>query len=261
MTDHTHPGPDCASVRSHLDELALGVLPGDERAAVLAHVEDCPNCQAELDELTTTADGIVSLVPAVEPSAGFEQRVLATLGSSVGSGPAERDAPDPGPARRGSAGAGSSRRRGSAGAGRSRRRVHLPSRRWLPAAAAVALVAAGFGGWAVGHGSPSQVRRFPTAAPGPLVEASLMTHGTTVGRVFAYWDNPGWVFMSIDDPGVSGQVTCELVRSGGTITQIGWFQVRDGKGYWGAPIPFDPATVHQARLVDEHGQVIASARL
>ena len=212
----------CAEARELLPELGLDILPGDRRAAVLSHVEDCAACQADLAGLVAVGDAIVSLAPAVEPPAGFEQRVLAAL-----------------PAR----------------SGRRSRQV------WLAAAAAVALFAAGLGGWALGPASSPAHHNVPQAAPGPLVEATLTSHGTTVGRVYAYWDNPGWVYMSINQPGLTGRVTCELVRANGAVTDIGWFTVANGSGYWGAPLPFDPSTVRQARLLDPHGNVIATARL
>jgi hypothetical protein len=212
----------CADARPLLPELGLDILPGDQRAAALGHVEECADCRAELAGLVAVGDALVSLAPAVEPPAGFEQRVLAAL-----------------PAR---------------GAGR-------PRRVWLAAAAAIALFAAGFGGWALAPGSAPARRNVPLAAPGPLIEATLTAHGTTVGRVYAYWDNPGWVYMTIDRPGLTGRVTCELVRAGGATTDIGWFNVENGSGYWGAPLPFDASTVRQARLLDAHGNVIATARL
>ena len=212
----------CAEAVPLLPELGLDILPGDQRAAVLAHVEGCAACREELAGLVAVGDALVSLAPAVEPPAGFEQRVLAAL-------PAKP--------------------RGRA------RQV------WLAAAAAVALFAAGLGGWAFGPSSSPAHHNVPLAAPGPLVEATLTSHGTTVGRVYAYWDNPGWVYMSVDQPGLTGRVTCELVRANGATTDIGWFTVTNGTGYWGAPLPFDASTVRQARLLDAHGNVVATARL
>ncbi|HEX5265302.1 MAG TPA: hypothetical protein VFW24_00880 [Acidimicrobiales bacterium] len=222
-SDHApRPAMTCAEARTVLPELGLDILPGDVRAAALTHVEECAVCQADLAGLVAVGDALVSLAPAVEPPAGFEQRVLSAL---------------PAPA------------------GRRTRRV------WLAAAAAVALLAAGFGGWALGPASAPNGHPAPVAATGPLVEATLTAHGTTVGRVYAYWDNPGWVYMTVDQPGLTGRVTCELVRANGATTDIGWFMVDNGSGFWGAPVPFDPSTVRQARLLDAHGNVVATARL
>ena len=242
------PSMGCDEARPLLTELALDILPGDQRAAALTHVEECDSCQAELAGLIAAGDALVSLTPAVEPPHGFEERVRAAL-----------------PAGTGGIGRRSLRSRESRASRRSRRSrgsSARPARRaWVAVAAAVTVVAAGFGGWALGPGSPTPGRHIPLAAPGPLIEATLTAHGTTVGRVYAYWDNPGWVYMSLDEPGFSGRVTCQLVRVGGATTDIGWFTVYEGTGSWGAPLAFDPSTVRQARLIDDHGNVIASARL
>ncbi|HEV2368250.1 MAG TPA: zf-HC2 domain-containing protein, partial [Acidimicrobiales bacterium] len=64
---------NCAELRDIAPELALGVLPGQERAAALAHLQSCPACQAEVEHLTDVADELVALAPAVEPPLGFEQ--------------------------------------------------------------------------------------------------------------------------------------------------------------------------------------------
>lgn len=240
MTDRSaFPRLTCREAGALLPELALGILPGDQRTAALAHVAECGACQAELDELADTADAIVDLVPRVEPPAGFEQRVLTAAPGSAPGAPSGA-APGPTPIR--------PRRVGAVRAG-------------LAAAAAVALVAAGFGGWAVGHGSPAGPHGVPAAAPGPLVEASLVSGATTVGRVYDYWDNPGWLYMSVEGAGISGRVACVLVTSNGARVDLGWFDVTAGRGFWGAPVPVDPATIRQARLVDEAGRVLATARL
>ena len=36
---------DCAQLADAAPELALGILPGDERAAALAHLDECPGCR------------------------------------------------------------------------------------------------------------------------------------------------------------------------------------------------------------------------
>jgi hypothetical protein len=66
----------CAQLRDASAELALGVLSGAERAEAIMHVNGCARCQALVNELTETADALTLLAPELEPSAGFEQRVL-----------------------------------------------------------------------------------------------------------------------------------------------------------------------------------------
>src|SRR4051812_34582047 len=73
---------DCAQLADAAPELALGILPGDERAAALAHLDECPGCQQHVSSLAGLTDQLLLLAPTAEPPAGFEQRVLASLGSS-----------------------------------------------------------------------------------------------------------------------------------------------------------------------------------
>ena len=73
---------DCAQLADAAPELALGILPGDERAAALAHLDECPSCQEQVSSLAGLTDQLLLLTPTAEPPAGFEQRVLASLGSS-----------------------------------------------------------------------------------------------------------------------------------------------------------------------------------
>ena len=69
----------CAQLDDIAAELALDLLPGEERAVAVAHVEGCSRCRRRLVELTAAADRLVALTPPAEPGAGFEQRVLAAL--------------------------------------------------------------------------------------------------------------------------------------------------------------------------------------
>ena len=39
----------CEDTEASLAELALGILPGDERARVLAHLEGCERCQLQAE--------------------------------------------------------------------------------------------------------------------------------------------------------------------------------------------------------------------
>ena len=57
-------------------ELALGVLTGRERAQAIAHLDHCASCREEVRQLTATGEGLLGLLPSVEPPAGFEARVM-----------------------------------------------------------------------------------------------------------------------------------------------------------------------------------------
>ena len=50
--------------RLSLGAYALGDLPADERAALAAHLEGCPECRAELREL----EGVAALLPLADPA-------------------------------------------------------------------------------------------------------------------------------------------------------------------------------------------------
>ena len=73
---------DCTQLADAAPELALGILPGDERAAALAHLDECPGCRQQVSSLASVTDQLLLLTPTAEPRAGFEQRVLASLGTS-----------------------------------------------------------------------------------------------------------------------------------------------------------------------------------
>ncbi|MGP4004034.1 hypothetical protein [Streptomyces sp. 8N706] len=77
----------CEELRHLGAELALGILPGQERAAVIAHLDRCAGCREQIEQLTLAGDGLLSLLPGSEPPVGFEKRVLTRLGlSGRGSG-------------------------------------------------------------------------------------------------------------------------------------------------------------------------------
>ncbi|GCB46279.1 hypothetical protein [Streptomyces sp. NL15-2K] len=257
MTDR-----DCEWLRAVADELALGILPGQERAEAIAHLDGCHTCREHVEQLTLVADGLLSLVPGSEPPAGFETRVTDKLGLNR-------------PARR---------RRPRAGV--------------AVAAAAATALGFGFGGWAVGTAiegasAPSSRSSGPPGSEHGLLAASLLAPDQRpVGRIFAYTGSPGWVYMSVhlgrDGSGSdsqagdrsgsgfraeeseaagshgvypeAGEVSCRLERTDGTSVHIGEFSLDDaGRGYWGAPTRVDPDTVSGARLLAADGSVLATA--
>jgi hypothetical protein len=59
-----------------LAELALGLLHGNERAALLEHVSSCAGCRAHLLDLETAAGSLLLGAPEADPPVGFQQRVL-----------------------------------------------------------------------------------------------------------------------------------------------------------------------------------------
>lgn len=223
----------CEELAGVAAELALGVLTGRERADALAHLEGCDECRERVRQLTATGEGLLGLLPAAEPPLGFESRVLSRIAV-----PATAAVPAAGPAR-----------------ARSARRA-VPGRRALTVAAvAVAIVAAGLGGWGLRGSSAGQA-----AVPSPLRAAELMSAGhRAVGEVFYYGAGQPWMYMTVDLPSGNGTVTCELERPGGRYVLVGAFRISGGYGSWGGDAGHGPVT--GARLVGAGGAVLATASL
>jgi hypothetical protein len=220
----------CEQLREDGAELALGVLPARERATAVAHLQDCPTCCEYVRELALTADGLLDLIPGMEPPMGFEGRVLRRIGVATGA--------------------------------RERPRA-LRRRVTLVAAAVVVAFAVGLGGWAIGgsdHATSGTTA--PASAGRTLLTASLIaTGGQPIGQAFAYSGPSPWVYMSVDadKAGVSGTVRCQLQLSDGSTVALGSFDLAGGYGHWGGPYPADPASVTGVRLLAHDGSVVASA--
>jgi hypothetical protein len=228
-------------------ELALGVLTGRERAQALAHLDHCASCREEVGQLTATGEGLLGLLPSVEPPAGFETRVMDRLGLT---------APAPSPASRAGWTTRIPRlgRKPARGAGPGPARPPGRTRRALAlAAVTLAVVAAGLGGWGLRPGAPA-----PAGAP--LSSATLLSAShQAAGKVFLYQGSSRWLYMSVDIPARNGTVICEVESGNGHITTVGSFQVTDGRGYWGSPVPVTQGPLTGARLVGPGGTVLATA--
>jgi hypothetical protein len=237
----------CREFSDAAAELALGVLTGRERAQALAHLDHCASCREEVRQLTATSEGLLGLLPSVEPPAGFEARVMDRLGLA---------APAPSPASQASWISRMSplgrkpARRAAAGqarpAGRTRRALAL-------AAVTLAVVAAGLGGWGLRPGTPA-----PAGAP--LSSATLLSAShQAAGKVFLYRGSSRWLYMSVNMPAGNGTVICQVESRDGHVTTVGSFQLTDGRGYWGSPVPATQGSLTGARLVGPGGTVLASA--
>ena len=228
-------------------ELALGVLTGRERAQALAHLDHCASCREEVRQLTATSEGLLGLLPNMEPPAGFEARVMDRLGLA---------APAPSPASQ----SGWTRRLAFLGrkpghpapagqarpAGRTRRALAL-------AAVTLAVVAAGLGGWGLRPGTPA-----PAGAP--LSSATLLSAShQAAGKVFLYEGSSPWLYMSVYIPAGNGTVICQVESGDGHITTVGSFRLTGGRGYWGNPVPTNQGPLTGARLVGPGGTVLATA--
>jgi hypothetical protein len=220
-------------------ELALGLLAAEDRCTALTHLSQCPDCRIRVTQYTQVGDDLLALLPGAEPPVGFEDRVLSRMG--IAAPPAPAAEPELAPA------------------------VVVPirprKRRWIPiaAAAAVAAIVFGLGGWAMGNSG--------TASPAPAVAAQAkLEHGTLLtaaqhkdGEVWVYTGKQPWLYMHVNTGGAVGRVSCQLTRKDGSIVDVGSFQLVNGSGYWGAPAEVDPKQITGARIVDDHGTVLANA--
>jgi putative zinc finger protein len=221
---------DCSEADAMLAELALDVLPGDQRAALLAHVEQCPNCRQVLDELTETADDLLLAGPAAAPPAGFEDRVLERIEGS----------------------------RGRAGRGR-RERAPLRRPAWAAAAAAVVLLMTGGVAGAViarsAGGSGEAAEEFRTVQ-------LISTSGADIGDVSTYTGDPSpWFFMRVEGDVPDATYRCVLDMDDGRTVAIGRLWAVKGHGGWGEHLSVDPRRAVAARLLDPKGATVATARL
>ena len=248
----------CREFSDAAAELALGVLTGRERAQALAHLDHCASCREKVRQLTATGEGLLGLLPSVEPPAGFEARVMDRLGLAVAApSPAPATAspkPSPSPAPASRAGWFArlpfGRRPPATGPSRPARRTQ---RVLALAAVAVAVVAAGLGGWGLRSGTPAP-------AGTPLSSATLLSAShQAAGKIFLYEGSSRWLYMSVDVPSGNGTVICEVESRDGHITTVGSFQLTDGRGHWGSPVPATHGELTGARLVGPGGTVLATA--
>ncbi|MEU9478480.1 hypothetical protein [Streptomyces sp. NPDC048191] len=239
---------NCDKLREIGAELALGVLPGRERAEAVAHLDRCADCREYVRQLTLVGDRLIGLLPDREPPSGFENRVARRLAEQL-------------PAPEGAVGA----------FGRASRRLRGRARRArlrLAAVATALTVAVGFAGWGIG----TAVEQIVASAPAPGSEPMLVgdmtstaSGGGTVGEVYAHPGAPGWIFVSVALAGphasYTGMVTCLLEHSDGTTVHVGDFPLARGRGEWGVAAPGDLSTLTGARLTTSGGTVLATAHL
>ncbi len=214
-------------MRAELPELAADVLDGRERSVLLDHVDSCPSCTVELEELTVAADSLVHLTVETDPPLGFETRVFQQM----------------------------------------RRRPKVSRLRWshhrplfIAAGVAAAAVVAFALGWAV-HAGTGPVRH-TVSAPTPadhFVEAPLVSDGRTFGVVSLYSSAQAWLSMSVEGSPWNGTVWCAVTTADGATRTVGSFSLTSGHGTWIAQLPVPPGSVRTARMVGSGGVVLATA--
>ena len=237
----------CAEFADAATELALGVLTGRERARALEHLDRCEACRENVRQLTVTGEELVGLLPAIEPPAGFETRVMERLGLAT-------PAPAPAPARHLSPARRFSRKFAGWMGGGDRGR---------PPASAAGRHGRRGGGHRRGTRRLGPARRH--LIPGALSSAALLTAShQTVGKIYFYDSGSQWLYMSVNigsdsDAAGNGTVVCQVEGPDGHVTTIGSFQLTGGYGYWGSPDPVTNGPLTGARLVTTTGAVLATA--
>jgi hypothetical protein len=207
------------ALRASLAELALDILDGRQRAAVISHVEGCEECAGELRSLSATADALVLIPVAVDPPLGFESRVIERI-----------------------------RRNAPSFARRQYRGVRF--------AAAAAVIAAAFGvGWTIEHATSATSH---ANAVGPFIERSLVAGGKTVGSVYVDTGRPSWMFVSLNAPGAPSRIRCEVVTSNGHHDVIGTFSLVAGHGAWGKALPMSWSAVRTVEITTTSGARVAT---
>jgi hypothetical protein len=216
----------CEDYARDLSELALGVLTGRERVRALSHVESCPRCAEELEQLSDTADAVLQVAPEVEPPLGFEVRLFERMGVT--------DV--------------------------SRRTRRVP--RWVPAAlAAAAAVVALALGLSLALSSPNPPSKNAAGPARHVSVATLLENGMSVGRVVTHAGADPWMSMMLADSSARGRVDCVVVTKEGVTHWVGWFTAKNGYGAWLAPLHVDPKDLRTAQVVSPSGTVIAAATL
>ena len=252
----TTPGPREAVGTSKRNSASsrVGILTGRARAGALDHVEQCPHCRAELDRLSLAADDILQTTADAEPPVGFELRLFERLGLRR-------------PTRRRLIGRLSWTSRVETGVGRAS--VASSRRSWsgwlhAPAIAAIgALFALGLGfGGSLLAGSGASVTSATSGRAGGLTWGPLVTKGHSSGNyvlVNSAHTNP-WLYMSIDDRGVTGPATCMVTLATGKTLPVGTYWLGGKYDSWGVHVP-SRASVRAAWVVTGSGTVLARAQL
>jgi anti-sigma-K factor RskA len=100
------PGPQHDRWADSVGSYLLGALPPDERDGFAAHLEACPVCRQDVDELSVAAETLPLSVPAVAPPPALRDRIMAVVESeaellAAAGEDAATPRPTPAPARRG----------------------------------------------------------------------------------------------------------------------------------------------------------------
>src|SRR5262245_14283659 len=221
---------DCSQLADAAPELALGILPGDERAAAVAHLDECAHCQQLVGTYTVLTDRLLLLAPRAEPPPGFESQVVATMTAGEGS-PARTPLRPPHPT--------------------ARRRI--PGAVLAVAACIIALLLA------LGVVGPS------SSSPSVAAADMRTSQGDLMGQIYVHDGPPAKVFMSLPGwtaavgpyAGSSNGYSLLIHRERGPAVLV---PVRmSDNSTWAATVDgVDANEITSAALLDRNGQVWCS---
>jgi hypothetical protein len=214
----------CAATAERLPELALGILSGSERADVLAHLDRCSSCRAELERWAATADLLPGLLGEAEPPAGFESRTLDRLR-------AEQALEPRWPVWR-----------------RVLSVAAVVAMAMIVTLAAVRIIDAGRDG-----SSGTVATTDVTSAP--MVGRS----GHRAGDAFVTGGDERYVFVDVDYGDSSGRYDIEAVDKANRTTRLGAMDVKDGHGAWAGELPEGAGRPETVRMVTADGEVVCWA--
>jgi hypothetical protein len=77
------PGPQHDRWADSVGSYLLGAMPPDERDGFVAHLENCPVCRRDVEELALAAEALPLSVPAVAPPPALKDRIMAIVESEA----------------------------------------------------------------------------------------------------------------------------------------------------------------------------------
>jgi Anti-sigma-K factor rskA/Putative zinc-finger len=162
----SRPGPDHERWADAVGSYLLDALPPEETEGFAAHLEACPVCRRDVEELAVAAEALPLSVPPVAPPAALRDRIMTVVESEAELLAATGRGADAPPRTR--------QRRGLLGGWFLRPGLAL-------ACAAVLLVAGGLAGALLGGGSPeSRTVIAQTTAPGAEVRLEIRDDASTL---------------------------------------------------------------------------------
>jgi len=162
------PGPDHERWADAVGSYLLDALPPEERDGFASHLEACPVCRHDAEELGVAADALPLSVPLVPPPAALKDRIMSVVESEAELLAAAGRGADEPPRER------ASKRRGFLGGWLLRPGIAL-------ACAAVLLVAGGLAGSLLAGGDPEpRTVVAQTTAPGAEVRLEIRDEASTL---------------------------------------------------------------------------------